>query len=149
MEMPILDRILSTPASTASKKWPWATGPVVVVVAVVGPVGQRLEGEAGTDRVGAVADERREEVGVPGVVGQGDHETHVAPTLPSSIRRWWAAPTASTDGMGARSASTAPSLDDQDLAPAAAVAASTSSARRSTPAWRPSGPSATGKWRRA
>ena len=72
-----MDRILSTPASTASKKWPWADRAGGVVVAVVGPVGQRLEGEPGAHGIGAVADEHREEVGVPGVVGQGD-QAHVA-----------------------------------------------------------------------
>ena len=114
MLMPIFDRILSTPASTASKKRSWATGPVGVVVAVVGPVGHGLEGEAGAHGVGAVADERGDEVDVPGVVGHDD-EARVAAAPERDEAVVGRADGEHATGSGARSASSRGVVDDQDL----------------------------------
>ena len=70
MEMPIFDRILSTPASTAAWNRPWASGLVRSPSSWrSASAGHGRERQAGADGVGAVAEQGGEAVDVAHVVG--------------------------------------------------------------------------------
>ena len=143
VQMPIFDRILSTPASTAAWKRPWASGlvrspssAVSASPATVASARRRADG------VGAVAEQRGEGVDVERVVGD-DHDRGWRERRRRSVSAWWTAPAASSEGTGARSAPAADVVEHED-AGAALDRGDASATRRSTAARRPAGPSAAG-----
>ena len=140
VQMPILDRILSTPASTAAWKRLWASGLVRSSSSdPVGLGGHRGQRQPGADGVGAVAEQGGEAVHVEDVVGH--HHERRSSTAgagrpgPGAPRR-----VASSDGTGARSAPTSHVVEDQRCRRRPSTAATASSTRRSTAAAQAVGP---------
>ena len=114
MEMPIFERIFSTPASSGGPQALLGVGADEVAgVGLVGLRGHGLQGEPRAHRVGAVAEQRGDEVGVADVVGEHDQAGVGPPPVGDQALVHRAEQPAAT-GSGARSPVGLAGVDHED-----------------------------------
>ncbi len=142
VEIPIFDRILSTPSSTRRLQLGLRLrGGDLTELVVVGHRRHRAQRDPRADRVGAVAEEAGDRVRVACITGVDD-ERHVHSHARRRRARRCTAPSANSDGIGARSGPM-PASETTRMDVPRSTAASAAVVSASTPVASPPGPSAT------